>query len=978
MSVEELFHSPENTGQDQERELIALVERRVKMLQHVEEYATAPPEGVLPLYGDQAHTMRQFVDFMQKETPDLLRNELTEPIASLTKSGYILLPCGSGKTIVGAEVLKSTGVGKGVRALWLTYSRQAVNQAVGDVERRQGLRYLVPEASVSYCTPAGKDLSGDVVAMTYGLFLRMCKRGELKECDFDVIVADETHRAMGTGTADALHTYRAGRLLVAMTASPDYNYQRRLANHIPVCIDKAEIPELIEVGRLSNIRIVGLTAERVLQIRETRGNNVPDFSVRELAPLRNDDEYNEAIADMAQYFVQDGLRGIINCAPGNECEHARVMAAKLVARGVRAKAVGRFAGAPDAIEVLRQCRAGELDVVCQVEVAGESFDDPGLGFGIGASPTRSLVKMTQQFGRLLRLDRDDPERTKLWVQVMWRYVSQHGRLAGKVCTPWHVVGAEDYEQNYTLRRRSRSQYLGKKALKAAGISNSDDPFEESEDIPYAVRAMEREFRFTFSKELNLEAMSEVGPPPEGAMSLGALETFAAERHMSIETLKDFLSSNGFPVIMARGSKGMSQRYVTKEALTYLAGYEFPDLAPEDWKCISDLITHSGKSYLKIKTAMTRLKTEGRSYVGRKLRRPMTHFSPADAQRILELLEDREPDSLPQDHILTALPDLEAELGVERRTIRYYLMVSHGIEGEVYNSPEHKQGTTYYDKTATEMVRWHFSHTRIGKGAWTLERLEAVLHADRDTLVEQLKGMGLYDQFERGFFPDAARNYTYTLFCHKDIAGRVKELWNRPNAIVPSSPPQKPVADKEPPSAVPVATPGKKMAVPGSAARRSVPPGRAAERPALTPPITKQEHTGRYELPYGAVELGSVFREVRCDPAVAPAIVRMVAASIRLFKDAEGRMWVGEQAADLIRRRCTMFPVAPAGNETSHAIAARHAISAGEVQAIARSLVPTPTLYGIFRTNDHQGVLTMHYLPSLVKQIEAVIAGKKRS
>ncbi len=143
---------------------------------------------------------------------------------------------------------------------------------------------------------------------------------------------------------------------------------------------------------------------------------VPDEVDYRNIPWRNsrfdEDELTAAVATrsraqnaLEQLRKRGGKRTLAFCVSQR---HADFMAEFFSEQGMRAVAVHSGpASAPRAMS-LAQLQAGELDVVCAVDMFNEGVDLPALDTVMMLRPTESRIIWLQQFGRGLRRAPDKP------------------------------------------------------------------------------------------------------------------------------------------------------------------------------------------------------------------------------------------------------------------------------------------------------------------------------------------------------------------------------------------------------------------------------------------------------------------------------------------------------------------------------------------------------------------------------------------
>ncbi|EAQ76431.1 MULTISPECIES: DUF3427 domain-containing protein [unclassified Synechococcus] len=96
----------------------------------------------------------------------------------------------------------------------------------------------------------------------------------------------------------------------------------------------------------------------------------------------------------------DSMRALGFCV---SVEHARWMARKSVAAGLRAAALDATSPRDERAEQIRRLRAGELQILFAVDLFNEGLDIPEIDTVLFLRPTESAIVFLQQLGRGLRL-----------------------------------------------------------------------------------------------------------------------------------------------------------------------------------------------------------------------------------------------------------------------------------------------------------------------------------------------------------------------------------------------------------------------------------------------------------------------------------------------------------------------------------------------------------------------------------------------
>lgn len=336
--------------------------------------------------------------------------------------GHVILPTGSGKTVIQAEtanaIFHGTEPGQPNRPkmLVLVPKLSLVNQTIGEYDPETGeaiggFAKFAPDLSTSKYTGKVKDLSGDVVVMTYDSLRNAVAQGLLPH--FDVVICDEAHRSLGPGTRPAVDAVAQGAKTIAFTATPDFNEQKTVRNAYGEKIHEVSLREGIELGMLSKVQVWSYKTNIRLNVPDRAG----DFNMDDLEPLIQHQARNKAAVTAAANYVSQGLQGLISCIPGDKTQHAKDMMDLLNdtdivdVNGVERKIVARAVSGDMDEDTLRgiynEYREGRIDVLTFVDLLTEGFDAPNAKFIVNLRPTKSAVNAVQRLGRVLRLFKPD-------------------------------------------------------------------------------------------------------------------------------------------------------------------------------------------------------------------------------------------------------------------------------------------------------------------------------------------------------------------------------------------------------------------------------------------------------------------------------------------------------------------------------------------------------------------------------------------
>lgn len=340
-------------------------------------------------------------------------------LASDSERGHVILPTGGGKTVLQAEAANAIFYGTEPgdpdrpKLLILVPRLKLADQTIGEYDEETGepiggLAKFAPGLTASRYTGDEKDLSGDVVVMTYDALRGAIKKGVTLP-KFKVVMPDEAHRSLGEKTRGAVDVVSEGAKVLAFTATPDFDELKSVRVVYGEKVHEISLREGIGLGMLSKLQVWSYKTNIKLNVPKRDGN----FNMDELEPLLRHEGRNRAAVEVAANYVAQGVQGLISCIPGEKTQHAIDMAKLLNGReivdthGVRRNIVARAVSGdmdPEELKnIYRDYRAGKIDVLTFVDLLKEGFDAPNAKFMVNLRPTKSPVDAVQRLGRILRL-----------------------------------------------------------------------------------------------------------------------------------------------------------------------------------------------------------------------------------------------------------------------------------------------------------------------------------------------------------------------------------------------------------------------------------------------------------------------------------------------------------------------------------------------------------------------------------------------
>ncbi len=325
------------------------------------------------------------------------QREAIEAVLAARRSGerrlLVCLPTGAGKTVIFAELARLARR----QVLVLAHREELIDQArnkisavlpgEGVVSIEQGALRASLEAKVLVCS---------IRSLHEARLTRL-----LEGRDFGLVIYDECHHAAATDNLRVLRQLGAfdsgwtGTLL-GFTATTARGDGQGLDSVFERIVYSKSLLELIDAGFLAPLR--GFRVRTAADLRRV-SHGAGDFREEELAEAVDIEDRNALVARSIQELARD-RRTVAFCVT---VRHARHLCQALNALGVQAGVVHGAMPSDDRRAALKAFRDGRLQVLTNVAVLNEGFDDPGVSCVAMARPTRSQGLYAQCVGRGTRL-----------------------------------------------------------------------------------------------------------------------------------------------------------------------------------------------------------------------------------------------------------------------------------------------------------------------------------------------------------------------------------------------------------------------------------------------------------------------------------------------------------------------------------------------------------------------------------------------
>ena len=314
-------------------------------------------------------------------------------------STLVVLPTGTGKTLLFAEVIRRNLPG---RALVLAHRGELVYQAKDKIERFAGIESQIEMADLRAdehgLLSRAPAVVGSIQTQTSG----GDGGGRMSKFDpmnFNLLVIDECHHAISPIFRRCMDYYRRNPALriLGVTATPDRADEEALGQVFGSVAFDYEILDAINDGWLVPVeqQMVHVSGLDFSGCRTTAG----DLNGADLSAVMEAEESLHGIADPA-FRIAEGKRAILFAASVEQAERL----AEILNRH-RQDCAAWVCGKTDKDtrrKILSDFASGRVQFVCNCGVLTEGFDDAGVELIFMARPTKSRALYAQMAGRAIR------------------------------------------------------------------------------------------------------------------------------------------------------------------------------------------------------------------------------------------------------------------------------------------------------------------------------------------------------------------------------------------------------------------------------------------------------------------------------------------------------------------------------------------------------------------------------------------------
>lgn len=304
-------------------------------------------------------------------------NQLDDCLNRNVKSVIFDIPTGGGKTTIASDILASCHQDN-MRAVFVCDRRELINQTSARLD----------EDNIDHgIIMADHEKTSWKKQIQVASIQTLARRQKL---EVDLIIIDECHVLHKAHLQLIKDNPEA--IVIGLSATP---YSKGLGKHFQEKIRVASVQELIDLGFLVQPRVFAPSSPDLEKIKVVRG----DYDEEELAKATNTPKL---VGDIVEHWIQlaknkPTLVFAVNIA------HSKAIREEFIKHEINCEHLDCFTSEEDRKNIIRDFRAGQIEVLTSVDILSKGFDYPGAEVAVLARPTKSLSLYIQQAGRVLRI-----------------------------------------------------------------------------------------------------------------------------------------------------------------------------------------------------------------------------------------------------------------------------------------------------------------------------------------------------------------------------------------------------------------------------------------------------------------------------------------------------------------------------------------------------------------------------------------------
>ncbi|WP_346292803.1 DEAD/DEAH box helicase family protein [Sphaerothrix gracilis] len=369
------------------------------------------------------------------------QNEAIKALDKINRSsfeGLLVLPTGGGKTLTAIHWLLRNFIDKRKKVLWIAHRHELLDQAAETLQfsaytsllnNIDEFRYRVISGHPKHDRPVNIDPSDDIIVASKDSLnggLKYLTNNWINHADTILLVVDEAHHATAKTYRKLITNIKqnfsdrgksSNFRMLGLTATPfrtDEGEQGLLKKVFP--------DDIIFSEHLRTLITRGILSEPIFENLETNLDFHQTLNDKDIRAIENFDKIPKKVAEniaiskvrnqrIVQHYINNREKYKPLLVFAIDVAHAIALNAVFRSKGVESEfVVGKIVDINTGVttspkensEKIKRFRAGEIEVLINVEMLTEGVDLPNVQTVFLTRPTTSTILMTQMIGRALR------------------------------------------------------------------------------------------------------------------------------------------------------------------------------------------------------------------------------------------------------------------------------------------------------------------------------------------------------------------------------------------------------------------------------------------------------------------------------------------------------------------------------------------------------------------------------------------------
>lgn len=310
------------------------------------------------------------------------------------------MPTGTGKTRLFTSIIRDINIwglrnGNRQRILIIAHRSELIEQ----IDRSLN-KYHVPHGIIAGIFKEKRDLKQTVQVASIQTITHGSNEHIARHLDINFIIIDEAHHAVAHSYTKLWQLYPESKKL-GVTATPWRMNNGGFRTYFDAFIPSMSIKEFLKQGWLAPYKYYSIPINSSIKKSIDAINEFDiegDYKLSALERAMDNDHIRAQLLDSYQKLAM-GKKGIIYSISREHSEH---ICQQYQSIGVRIVTIDSMTSARKREMLVNNFKAGQIDIIVNVDIFSEGFDCPDIEFIQLARPTKSLVKYIQQVGRGLR------------------------------------------------------------------------------------------------------------------------------------------------------------------------------------------------------------------------------------------------------------------------------------------------------------------------------------------------------------------------------------------------------------------------------------------------------------------------------------------------------------------------------------------------------------------------------------------------